>query len=117
MLDSQGDTGIEIRLHPHQGIDHLFIAHRHPDAPAGHVVALGEGVEFNPDVPGPRRLQEAHRTVTVESHLGIRGVVADSQVMLPGEGNRSLEEIEIRHCGGRIVGIIQPQNPGISSDI
>jgi len=63
-------------------------------------------MELHPDLLGPGRLQEADRPVAVKGDLGVRGIVKDNQVVLPGEPDRLFEEAEVGYGAGRVVGVV-----------
>ena len=90
------------------------VAHGHPYPPTGHVVGLGERVELDPHLACAFRLQEAGRPVRVEGYLRIRSVVEDRKPVAPGEGRRPLEEVDVGYGAGRVVGVVQPEQPGPS---
>ena len=61
----------------------------------------------------PFRLHEANRLIVIEGHLRIRAVMANENVILSGEFNDLLEKVQSCHGAGGIIGIINPQYPGI----
>jgi hypothetical protein len=73
-LDGRKRTVVEIGLHPGERPDQALVADRETDAPAGHVVGLGERGELDRDVDGARHLQDRRRRLAVEIDLRIRDI-------------------------------------------
>ncbi len=117
VLDRLEDAAVDIRLHLAEGGDGRRVSDHHPDAPAGHVVALGEGVELDPNLLGPGHLKEALRAVTVVAHLRIGVVVAHENVVLRCEVDHLLEEAVGSHRAGRVVGVADPHQLGPAHDV
>ena len=69
-------------------------------------------MELDADLAGAVGLEEADRPVAVEGDLAVGAVVADGDVMLAGEGDRLLEEVEVGDGAGRVVGVVQPEQLG-----
>ena len=88
------------------------VADRHTDAPAGHVEVLGERVELNCHVPGALCLEDRRRLVAVVGDLGVGRVVADQDVVATRELHGFVEESERGDGGGRVVGVVEPQDFG-----
>src|SRR5207237_2206798 len=61
---------------------------------------------------GARRLQEAGGDVAVEGDVDIGGVVGHEEVVLPGEAHRPGEGVRSGGRGGRVVGVVEPQDLG-----
>src|SRR5205085_2133877 len=79
-------------------------------APAGHVVRLGQRVEFDRDVTRAVDLEDARRHVAVERHLGVRVVEYEQDVELATFLDDALEIVTRRDRGGGIVGIVEIQD-------
>ena len=85
-----------IRVHARfERRDELRVAHHETHAPAGHVVALGQGEELHRDVLGSRHLHDGRRLPAVEDDVGIGEVVHDEDVVLAGQRDDALEEVQL----------------------
>src|SRR4030042_1483750 len=73
-------------------------------------------MELHPDTLSAFRLHKAYRLIAVKSHLRIRSIVANEDVVLPGEFYDLLEKVQSSDSTGGIVGIVNPQEPGILQD-
>ena len=83
---------------------------RHP--PAGHRERLGHRVELDGALLGPLGLEDRRRLEAVEAELGVGVVVDDDDVVLAGEVDELLEEVEVDARGGRVVRERQHDHPG-----
>ena len=101
------DVGLQLPV----GLDGLRVADDGRGAPAGHVVALGQREDLDPDLLGPGRGQEAGRHVAVEGGLGVRGVVDDQDVVGAGEVDRLLEQPVGHHRAGGVVRVVEVHQP------
>ena len=116
-LNGLGDAGVDVRLHAHEGVDDLRVAGGHADAPARHVVALGEGVELDADVYGALRLEEAGRAVTVEGDFAVGAIVADGDAVSLREVDDALEELDARDCARGVVRVVEPEELRAVGDV
>ena len=74
----------------------------HP--PAGHGEGLGHRVELDGHLLGPFGLEDRRRHVAVEADLGVGVVVHHHDLVLAGEVDHVLHEVEIDAGGGGVVG-------------
>ena len=84
-------------------VDDLVVADDGAGAPAGHVVALREAEDLDPDVRGSRRRQEARRHVAVVGDVGVGVVVDHDDVVRLREGDQPREEVVFDHGARRVV--------------
>src|SRR5207244_20550 len=69
-LDRRERTVIVIALDARQRVHQVLVADHESDAPAGHVVALGHGEEFDGDLARARHLHDRGRLPAVEADVG-----------------------------------------------
>src|SRR3954452_16796648 len=111
-LDRLEEARVDVGLQAPVGLDRLGVAEDRRAAPAGHVVALGEGEDLDPDLLRARRRQEARGDVAVVGRLRVGVVVHDEDLVLAGELYDALEEA-LRYDGaGRIVRVVDEEQPG-----
>ena len=79
VLHGERHAGVGEGLHPLQRADQLGVAHRPADAPAGHVVGLGERVELDGHLARPRDLEDRRRAVAVVRDLAVGVVVREDR--------------------------------------
>ncbi len=108
-LDCLRDAGVKVRLDAHERVDDLIVADGDADAPASHVVGLGERIELDSHFHGSGNLQEGGGDVTVVGDVGVGKIMANEQVMTAREMNDALKESQICDATGRVVRIIQPE--------
>ncbi len=65
--------------------DELLVADHEADAPAGHVVGLGQREEFDGDVFGAGNFENAGRLVAVEGDVGVSKILNEPEAVLAGE--------------------------------
>ena len=111
-LNRLEEAGVDVRLQAPVGLDRLGVADDRRAAPAGHVVALREAEDLDADVLGARRLQEARRDVAVVGRLRVGVVVDDEDLVLAGELDDALEQPVGRDRAGRVVRVVEEQQPG-----
>ena len=63
-------------------------------------------MELDANILSSISLQETDRLITIIGDLGIRPVMADTDVVLAGELGCLSEEIDIGYCPGRVIRII-----------
>ena len=73
-------------------------------------------MKLDSDFSGALDLEKAHGLISVVTHLGVSGVVADDDVVLIGEIDDAFKKILIRHGGGWIVRIVDPEEFGLFGD-
>ena len=110
VLDRLGHARIEVRLYHHQRVDHLGVARRDAETPAGHVVALGQRVKLHAHFHRARRLQEAGGLVAVERDLGVGGVVQHGYVVPRRELHHLLEVVGLGYRPGGVVRVVEPHH-------
>ena len=116
--DDRGDLhGLEdpvvvIALDRLEGAQHLAVAGREADPPAGHVVALGHRRELAADALGPLDRQEARRLVAVEADVAVGEVVDHEEAVLLRQRDDLLEEGRLDDRGRRVVRVVQDQDLG-----
>ena len=96
---------------------HVAVASREADPPAGHVVALGHRRELAADALGPLHRQEARRLVAVEADVAVGEVVDHEEAVLLRQGDDLLEERLLHHGCRRVVRVVEHQDlgPGIQA--
>ncbi len=75
-----------------QVANHLRVANRHAQAPAGHVVGFGERVELDGHLFCARNLHDARGHVAIKADVHIRSVVRNENVVLSAKGDRLFQE-------------------------
>ena len=105
------DAGVDVRLQLPIGLYGGPVAHDRRRTPARHVPALRQREHFDAHVLGAWGLQEARRHIAVERGLRVRGVVHDQHIVLAAERNGLLEEAVGDDRPGRVVGVVQVQEP------
>src|SRR3989338_2992949 len=93
---------VVVALDPRQGVDQFRVADHKADAPAGHVVALGQGEELHGYVLGSRHLHDRGGLPAVVDDVGIGQVVDHQDIVLLGQGHHALEEIQLHALGGGV---------------
>ena len=86
------EPGVDVGLQPPVRLDRLGVAEDRGAAPTGHVVALGEREDLDPDLLRSGCCQETRRDVAVVGDLGVGVVVDDEDLVTPGELHDPLEE-------------------------
>ncbi len=102
------EVGLDARQRRHQGPVAVHEAH----APAGHVVALGQGEELHGNLLGTGHLQYGGRLVAIEDDVGISEIVDYPDVVLPGDLHHLLEELQFHALGGGVPGKVEHQHLG-----
>ena len=104
---------IQVALNPRQRRDHLRVAQAVTHPPARHVVALRHGKDLDRDLLGAIHLQNAGRTVTVETKVGIREIVDDHGAVRSRQPHHFAHEIQVHAHRGRIVREANQQHLGL----
>ncbi len=89
-----------------ESFDHLAVAGAEADAPAGHVVAFAHRGEFDADIGGTGRGQEARGLVAVEGDIGVGEVADDGEAIFAGEFYDFVEERLLDANGRRVVRVV-----------
>ena len=86
-LGDVGNVRRRVALEVGAGLDDIGRADEPADAPAGHVVGLGEGVELQGDFPGPVQLGDGVEAVDIKEALGQPAVelLANAPVLVVGD--------------------------------
>jgi hypothetical protein len=84
-----------VTLDPRQGVDQFRITDHETDAPARHVVALGQGEKLHRDILGARHLHDRRGFPAVVDDVGVSQIVNHQHVVLLGEGDHPFEEIQL----------------------
>ncbi len=84
--------------------DQFAVAHDEADPPAGHVVALGEGVALHRHVLGPLDREDRGRFVAVEGDVGVGDVADDVETLFSGHVHQPFVESRRHRRRGRVVG-------------
>src|SRR6266566_2280027 len=71
------DAVVEIAFYASQRGDQFSISQAEPDTPAGHVIALRHGIDFDCMIGSALDFENARRAVAVKSKLGVREIVND----------------------------------------
>ena len=116
-LDGGEGAIVQVGLDTGQGTDQVGVAAHEADAPTGHVVALGQGKEFDGDLGGPGDLEDGGGDVAIEDDVGVGQVVDHPDAVLPGDGDDPLEEVELDALGGGIAGEVDHQHLGLGPGI
>ena len=74
-------------------------------------------MELDPDLPAARELQQRGRPVAAEGDFRVGRVMAEDDAVDAAELDRLLEELVGRGGGGRIVGVVQPEQLGALADV
>ena len=74
-------------------------------------------MKFDPHFACTFGFQETHRSVIVVSHLRIRRVMADDDIISVGEVDNPVEKILVRHRRRRVVRIIDPKKLGLFGNL
>ncbi len=85
------------------------VADSHPQAPASHIIGLGERIQFDGDFLGAWNLQEAGSSIALKTDLQVGRIMQQGQSMSAGKFDSSLKELDVGDRTGRVVGIIEPQ--------
>ena len=101
-LDRREGAVIEIGLHAAERGDHPLVADGEADAPARHRVRLRHRGELDRDIDRARHLQQRGRRIVVEIDFRVGEIGQHQDVVLLGESDEVLVEIEACHIGGRI---------------
>ena len=109
-LDRLEHPVVQVALDPRQRRDHPRIPHAVAHPPAGHVVALRQGVELDPDLLRARHLQEAGRLVAVEPQIGVREIVHHHELVVLGEGDDMGRGEEVAEAAERVDRQQQPEH-------
>ena len=115
-LDGVELAGVDVAFDLAECGDDGGIAGGPADAPAGHVEALGEGVEFDGDIHGAGDFQDAARGF-FEVDFAIRQIIGNHPVVFLREGDGFF--VEGARGGGRggVVRIVQPDKFGFAFDL
>ena len=92
--------------------DDLGVADQEGHAPAGHRERLRHRVQLDRALLGPLGLQDRRRLVAVEAELGVGVVVDEHDLVLAGEVDHPLHEVEVDARGGRVVRERAARSPG-----
>ena len=110
-LDRLKDAVIVIALDRRQRADHLGVTDAEPDAPAGHVVGLGERDELHAHVLRPLGLQEARGFVVVVARPPVGEIMDHVNAFAFGEiDDGFVERHVVDGAGGGVVRIVQDQH-------
>ena len=112
-LDGLEHAVIQIALDACQGMDKILVAHGKTHAPAGHGIALGQGVKFHAHILGALGLQKAGGLIAVKNQIGVCQIMHNPDVVFLGEIHNLLEEFQIRHFGGGVVRIADEKHLGL----
>ena len=108
-LDGREGAVVEVALDSAEGGDQLGVSDHEADAPAGHVVALGEGEEFDGDIFRAGDFEDAGGAVAVEDEVGVGEVVDDVDAEFFAERDEPLEEGEVDALGGGVGGEVEDE--------
>jgi hypothetical protein len=111
-LDGGEGAVVEVALDAAERGDELLVADHEADAPAGHVVALGEGEELDGDVLGAGDFEDGGRAVAVEDQVGVGEVVDDVDAEVLAQRDQALEEGEVHALGGGVGGEVEDEQLG-----
>ena len=115
LLDGGELAGIIVVLDRGKALDHKLIAAHEGQTPAGHVVGLGQGVDFHAHVLGARGGKEAQGLAAVEGQGAVGGVGNHDDVVFLGEAHHFLE----KGRGGRrargVVGVVDVEELGAAA--
>lgn len=84
--------------------------------PPGHIKGLARGVQFETDVLGTGKREEAER-LTLKNQGGVGGIMNDDNFFLFGKSNHLLEEFGCGGGSGGIIGIVQDEDFGSVKDL
>ena len=112
-LDGLEGPVVEIALELGQGLHDGGVADQEPHPPAGHGERLGQGVELDGHVLGPRHLQDGGRGVPVEGDVGVGEVVDQDDLVLLGELHQTGHPCQVDALGGRVVREGEDHHPGL----
>ena len=101
-LDGREGAVVEVALETREGVDEDRIADHESDAPAGHVVGLGQSEEFDGDFFGAGDFENTGRLVAVEAEVGVGEVVDEIEAVLMGERDEAREEGQLDGLRGRV---------------
>ena len=109
-LDRREGAVIQIRLHAAERCNDALVADGKAHAPAGHRVGFRHRREFNRNVVGAGDLQQRRRRIVVEIDFGVSEIRQHDDVVLLGERDKILVEIERRYVSGRVGRIAHHQH-------
>ncbi len=101
-LDGREGAVVEVALEAREGVDEHRIADHEADAPAGHVVALGQSEELDGDIFCAGNFEDAGRLVAVEAEVGVGEVVDEMEAVLAGQLDEAREERQVDALRGRV---------------
>ena len=116
-LHSAQRAVVGVVFHEVQRGDGRGVAREAAYAPAGHAEAFRQREELARHIGGAFDLKDARRDVAVVGVFAVGAVVADQHVIFPAKVDGALEEVQVRQSGGGIVGIVDPQQLGLSGDL
>ncbi len=111
-LDGREGAVVEVAFEAGEGVHEDGVADHEADAPAGHVVALGEGEELDGDVFGAGDLKDAGGLVAVEGDVGVGEIVDEVEAVLAGELDEAREKGQLDALGGRVRREVDDQRLG-----
>src|ERR1019366_4703359 len=111
-LDGGEGAVVEVALDAAERGDQLLVADLEANAPAGHIVGLGEREELDGDVLGARDFEDGGGAVAVEDQVGIGEVVDDVDAEFLAQRHQALEEGEIDALGGGVGGEVEDEQLG-----
>ena len=107
---------VDVGLQPPVGVDGGGVAEDGRAPPAGHVVALGQREDLDPDLLRARRGQERGGDVPVEGGLRVGVVVHDEHTGLLRELDHAVEEALGHDRAGGVVGVVEEQQLRLLGD-
>jgi hypothetical protein len=99
-----------------EGVDEIGIADHEADAPARHVVALGQREELHAHVLRARHLHDRGRLVAVEHEVGVSEVVHHVDAVLARHLHHVLEERRSTHCAVGLLGKLSNSILGLGQE-
>ena len=104
-LNAPEHAGVHLGLHLEDFLDDGRVSNQHPYAPSGHVVALGQGVEFHAALPGAGNGQYGLGLVEDEA---VRVVVDKEYSVAACKGHQPFKHIPACRSPGGHVGVVGP---------
>ena len=116
-MDWAKDTAINVTFEAAYSIDQRRIANQHAQTKARHIICFAQRVQFYRHLVCTRHFQNTHRTKIVKIDFGISHIVNDGDIMAARKFNGSLKKGAVGAGRSRIIGIIEPEYPGLCQHI
>src|SRR6476620_1706003 len=111
-LDGLKQAIIVITLDDAESPHHFCIAAAIADAPAGHVVALAHGCEFDTYVLRAGRGQKTWRLIAIECYVGVSKIADDHETVTAGQLDDFNIELRIDSFARRVMRIVNYEQLG-----